>query len=233
MKSKTKRQSAKSKVCKILILSIVLISIAQLYKIKTSYGEDINLKYKGIGQKTISTKEGYKTLFKTDGNRTYKEYKQGEGTPWKDNTYWDGTMEENGCGITCLSIIASGYGIDLTPEDLRQKYEPHLEGDKIPNEIRETLKLDCTDFCFGNAFFNKSKVIEHLKKDKPILICVINRPNDKWTEKSHYMVILATDGENKIYVSNPNGYEKKNYSGWYRTEDVLPYIAKALFIEED
>ena len=45
------------------------------------------------------------------------------------------------------------------------------------------------------------------------------------------MVLLASDGEDKIYVSNPNGTNKENPSGWYETNKILPYIAKALFIE--
>ena len=78
----------------------------------------------------------------------------------------------------------------------------------------------------------KDYILEHLEENKPILICVWDKPDTRWTEKSHYMVLLATDGKNKIYVSNPNGEKQKSPSGWYSTEKILPYIAKAMFIEE-
>ena len=51
--------------------------------------------------------------------------------------------------------------------------------------------------------------------------------------KSHYMVLLATDGNEKVYVSNPNG-GKNDYksSGWYDISEITPYVAKALYIED-
>ena len=40
-------------------------------------------------------------------------------------------MAENGCGITVMSIILSGYNKNYTPEDLRQKYYPVLNYDNL------------------------------------------------------------------------------------------------------
>ena len=128
-------------------------------------------------------------------------------------------MEENGCGITAMAIIGSGYGSNLTGED-------------IPKELNEKFGIKCSDFYYSTVYFSKKVVIEHLKEGKPILVCVWDKPDKRWTEKSHYMVLIATDGANKIYVSNPNGKENKSPSGWYDTDKILPYIAKALFIEE-
>lgn len=229
-----KRQRTKrKKLIKLLIIFIFLIVGINTYKDITSLGETINLNYKGIGQKQIKDKDGYSTIFITgeENKKEYIEYKQGKDSSWALNSYWGGTMEDNGCGITSLAIIASGYGKNVTPEDLRKKYEPHLEGDDISKELKNSFNIECTDFIFSSALFSKQKVIEHLQTNRPILICVWNKPDSKWTLKSHYMVLLATDGENKIYVSNPNGYQKKSVSGWYKTENILPYIAKALFIE--
>lgn len=227
------RKKRKSRFLKFFIVILILIISFNIYKNRTTYGEITNSKYKGIGQEQIKNRNGYNTIFITEeeNQKQYIEYKQGKGASWGQNLYWGGTMAENGCGITSLAIIASGYGIDVTPEELRKKYAPHLEGEDIPKELRKTFKLECTDFLFSSAQYNKKKVIEHLKSNRPILICVWNKYDNRWTEKSHYMVLLATDGENKIYVSNPNGYEKETMSGWYKTEDVLPYVAKVLYIE--
>lgn len=61
-------------------------------------------------------------------------------------------------------------------------------------------------------------------KQKPI--------NNRWTTSSHYMVLLATDDNDMVYVSNPNGEENNSKSsGWYKFEEITPYIAKALYIE--
>ena len=68
-----------------------------------------NSDYQGIGQVEITGEDGYFTTFTTidENKKTYKEFKQNGTSSWAQNSYWGGTMEENGCGITAISIIAS------------------------------------------------------------------------------------------------------------------------------
>lgn len=41
--------------------------------------------------------------------------------------------------------------------------------------------------------------------NRPILVCVWNKPYDnRWTTASHYMVLLAADNKDMVYISNPN-----------------------------
>lgn len=188
-------------------------------------------KYEGTGQVKVKNKDGYSTIFVTKENRKFIEYKQNGDASWSQNEYWSGTMEENGCGITALSIILSGYGIEYTPEDLRQKYKPHLNGNDISKALKDDFGIENSDFYYASIYFSKNYIMNKLEEGNIILVCVWNKPNDVWTKKSHYMVLLASDGEDKIYVSNPNGTNKENPSGWYETNKILPYIAKALFIE--
>lgn len=234
------RKSYKSffkKILKLLIFLIILFLIFSVVRkcfksdIK-NIGQAQNKNYSGIGQEKIKDKDGYDTIFITNNKKEYKEYKQGGKASWKNREYWGGTMEENGCGITSISIIVSGYKSDLTPEDLREKYMPHLAGENISKELNNTFGIKCSDFYYSTVYFSKKAVIDQLKEDKPILVCVWDKPDTRWTEKSHYMVLLATDGKDKVYVSNPSGEDNRNPSGWYEIEKVLPYIAKALFIEE-
>lgn len=196
-----------------------------------------NTNYPGIGQEIVSGKDGYTTTFTTYGENTkvYKEYKQNGQASWAELPYWSGTMSDNGCGITCLSILLSGYGKDYTPEDLRQKYSPRLDGKKIPEELRNTFGIDCSDFYFATPYFSKSYLIEHLQKNLPVLICVWTENGaNRWTTTSHYLVLLATDGIDQVYISNPNGEDNTpKASGWYSFDEITPFIAKALFIESD
>lgn len=137
-------------------------------------------------------------------------------------------------GITSLSIILSGYGIDVTPEDLRQKYFPVLDNEKISETLTKEYRIKNSDFLYASAYFSPSNLKKYLEEDKPILICLWDKPkNNRWTSKSHYMVLLATDGKDMVYVSNPNGLENDSKSsGWYNFDEITPYIAKVLFIEE-
>lgn len=215
------------------IISILNIKDDSTYK---TIKQDTNSKYSGIGQKKVKDKDGYFTTFTTvdDNKKTYLEYKQNGNSSWNNNEYWGGSMSENGCGITAIATILSGYNKDFTPEDLRKKYFPVLDGEKISRELSKTFDIKNTDFYFSSIDFSKNALKKHLETNRPVLICVWNKPNEnRWTSSSHYMVLLATDGDDMVYVSNPNGGENNSKSsGWYSFDEVVPYIAKALYIED-
>ena len=197
--------------------------------------QDVNKNYSGIGQEKIKNKDGYFTTFATIENhkKTYIEYKQNADSSWSNNQYWGGTMAENGCGITALSIILSGYNKHYSPEALRQKYNPILKYDSLSQELSKTFNIKNTDFYYDSAHLSKEKIQEHLQTNRPILICVWNKPhNNRWTTASHYMVLLASDDKDMVYISNPNGgANNSKSSGWYNFKEIIPYIAKALYIE--
>lgn len=224
----------KRKIFKILIICFMVYIIYSYFSNNTvinNIGKSYNPLYEGKGQVKVNNKDGYSTIFITKENKKFIEYKQNGDASWAQNEYWSGTMEENGCGITSLSIILSGYGIECTPEDLRQKYKPHLNGNDISKTLKNDFGIENSDFYYASFYFSKDYIMNKLEEGNTILICVWNKPNDVWTKKSHYMVLLASDGDDKIYVSNPNGTRQENPSGWYEADKILPYIAKVLFID--
>lgn len=185
------------------------------------------------GQMIIDNADGYTTTYTSlnfDKPKTYTEYKQNDGT-WQYKSYWGGTMEENGCGITSLSIIASAYGSKMTPDDLREEYYPHLDATEMSKALND-MGIKCTDFYFHDTYISKKYITDWLKTNRPVLVCVDNTTENKWTAASHYMVLLDVDDNGMIYISNPNGRDgENNASGWYKANEIIPYIVKALFIE--
>lgn len=172
---------------------------------------DENKDYSGVGQRKSKNKDGYFTTFTTEEKykKTYKEYKQNGSSSWSGKEYWGGTMAENGCGITALSIILSGYNKNYTPEDLRQKYFPVINYDKLSTELSSKFGIKNSDFYYDSMHLLNKKILEHLKTNRPIIICVWNKPTDnRWTTSSHYMVLLAADDNGLVYVSNPNRWRK-------------------------
>lgn len=168
---------------------------------------DENKNYSGIGQEKVKNKDGYFTTFTTGEShkKTYKEYKQNGNSSWSNNEYWGGTMAENGCGITTLSIILSGYNKNYTPEDLRKKYFPVIDYENLSNELSSIFNIKNSDFYYDSVHLSNTKIQEHLKTNRPIIICVWNKPKDnRWTTSSHYMALLACDENGLVYVSNPN-----------------------------
>ena len=241
MKKIKKRKLSFKKIFLAILLLVIFIYFANSdNEIVTSISSKKVIKhdsissYSGVGQEKVSNQDGYFTTFTTENGKTYKEYKQNGDSSWSENSYWGGTMAENGCGITSLSIILSGYNKNVTPEDLRQKYYPVLATEKI-SSVLASYGVENTDFYFDSVHLSKDYIIEYLQSNRPVLVCVWNKPYDnRWTTASHYMVLLATDGNDMVYVSNPNGLENDNKSsGWYNIDEITPFLAKALFVETD
>ncbi len=196
--------------------------------------QDENNKYSGIGQEKVTDKDGYYTTFTTDNpyKKIYIEYKQNGEASWSKNIYWNDYMENTGCGITAMAIILSGYGKNVTPEDLRNKYYPVIDYESLNTEFSNSYGIEASGFFFDSVHLSKEYIKKHLLTNRPVLICVWNNPSEnRWTTDSHYMVLLASS-DDMVYISNPNGGKNDSKSsGWYKYEEVLPYIAKALFIE--
>lgn len=248
MKKKKKKLNIKKIILFIIFITLIVIFIKNITLdildttnfIKSTNGYDIikqdnNDKYLGKGQEKVSNKDGYFTTFTTIENnkKIYKEYKQNGDSSWSNKDYWGGTMSDSGCGITAIATILSGYNKNYTPEDLRQKYYPVLDNDTISQELSITFGIKNTDFYYDSVHLSKNKLKEHLETNRPILICVWTNPSvNRWTTASHYMILLATDGDDMVYISNPNGGKNDSKSsGWYKFEEVTPYIAKALYIK--
>ena len=201
----------------------------------TTISKSENSNYNGIGQEIVSGKDGYFTTFTTveENKKMYKEFKQNGDSSWGKNSYWGGTMEENGCGITSIAIIASGYNKNVTPEDLRKEFYPVLDGNDIGNVLKNYYNIENSDFLYDTSYFSDNYILEHLQTNRPVLVCVWNKPHDnRWTTASHYLVLLACDNDKNVYVSNPNGGKNDSKSsGWYNINEITPFIAKILFIE--
>lgn len=120
----------------------------------------------------------------------------------------------------------------------KRKIKEHISNinkyDNLSKELSSVYGIDNSDFYYDSTHLSNKSIINHLKTDRPIIICVWNKPTDnRWTTASHYMALLATDGNNMVYVSNPNGLENNSKSsGWYNINEITPYLAKALYIEE-
>lgn len=231
-----------------ILLLIILISIASCFFIKifkndTDKKIDLNdiipirkltISKNIKGQTKVSNSDGYTTKFTTlnlNHKKTYIEYKQNQYASWENKSYWGGTMAENGCGITSLAIICSGYKLNLTPEYFRKEYYPHLDSTKIQDTLIN-LGIECSEFYFESRYINKQKISEHLQTNRPVLIALNNKKQNKWTKASHYMVLLDIDSDGNFYLSNPNGIDgTKTSSNWYNPNEIIPYVAKIMFIE--
>ena len=221
------KKSNKKRIVIFILLIIILYWSINYFKNTDFFSElNRNLNFSDIF--------GYKVI-KLDENPNYLGIGQQNGnSSWANNEYWNGSMAENGCGITVMSILLSGYGKNYTPEDLREKYYPVMNYEKMSSELSDTFGIKNSDFYFDSEHLSDKSIIEHLQSNRPIIVCVWNNPSDnRWTTASHYMLLLAADNNDMVYVSNPNGLENSSKSSvWYDIDEITPYIAKALYIED-
>ena len=76
----------------------------ELYK---AAGIDVKDEGSETGSSTSAESDGYTKTYTANG-KTYKEFKQGQGT-YKEIKYSDGNISSSGCGPTSAAIVASGY----------------------------------------------------------------------------------------------------------------------------
>ena len=194
-------------------------------------GEAVNKEYKGKGQQKVKGEKGYPTTFTTADGKVYKEYKQNGITPWADKEYYGGTMDDSGCGLAAMSIILSGYGKDQTPGDLCDRYAPELDYEKMGSEFNKVFEVPSTPFFFDYLSMTEDRIRKHLETDEPAIVCIWGVLGaNRWTRSSHFITLLACEGD-KVYVSNPNGLPgHSNCSGWYDFDEVVPFISKILYV---
>lgn len=119
--------------------------------------------------------------------------------------YGTGTVENNGCGITALAMVATYMtGHEYTPADLARYFGSSAENtvDRISIASRKMkLKWHMAE----NWIFVK----EALAQGK-IVIQMVNRKS-RFTTNQHFLVLVGYTSDGKIIAIDPN---PKNYLKW-------------------
>ena len=202
----------------ILLLVIIGITTANVLVDKENNADDIEIS---------------PVTFESDDGKVYTEYKQYDPN-WADEEYWGKTMRKKGCGITAMAIVLSGYDWQVTPKELQEKYYPVMNYENMSQELLENYNIQSSGFYYDDNSLSEEKILKHLKDNKPLIVCAWAKNGaNRWTKNSHYLTLLAADDEDNIYVANPGGSDYGlNKNGWYKSSQVVPYLAKILYIEE-
>ncbi len=162
----------------------------------------------------------YGTYTNSQG-RTFVEFKQGTG-PWSSMEYAGGTIAHQGCSITCLAIVASGYGYNYTPDKWAGPNEVSIDGslkEFLPGSHRVRIgeERESNSVTFES---DKAAIQEHLKHDA-VIIHVLGAKyngNNPFTTEQHWMVLLdVRNNGSEVYVSNPGS----RTNGWVNIDEVL------------
>lgn len=187
----------------------------ELYK---AAGIDVKDEGSETGSSTSAESDGYTKTYTANG-KTYKEFKQGQGT-YKEIKYSDGNISSSGCGPTSAAIVASGYGKDYNPgtlvEAAKKKYHASsfTASPEATGKMLKTAGLDYTE----TFSLSKEQLKKHLQSGKPVVMSVDNSCGGLFTDHTHYIAILDINKKgNKVYVANPSS----KASGWIDIDKVI------------
>lgn len=191
--------------------------------------------YKTNG-KDETEKTGIEGIFSV-GDKKYNIYCQSKGS-WSNRPYWDGTVATDGDAPTCIAIIGSGYGKNITPADVATQCET-AAGLKV-GEVNPGTGLGSYQNV-TNAFkhygikvseytedIDYNKIKNHLMQKKTIMLNVSGNYGPRSTS-GHYITILGYDeSQDKVFI----GDTVSNCSGWWSTETVLSKAKYIWYVDE-
>lgn len=169
--------------------------------------EEINAKaLKPIVLSNLDERAGIPMLFQWDKT-------------WGYASYGDGTIAVEGCGPTCLSMVAIGLTGDntITPKkvaNLSEKMEFYVDGQGTSWDLmtRGAKKLGLKSRQFDE--WSPKALKKELKKGNP-MICSMG-PGD-FTDGGHFIVLVDVLDNGKIVVNDPNSL-KNSQKAWDANE---------------
>lgn len=126
---------------------------------------------------------------------------------WENTAYGDGTIGKDGCGPTCVAMVASGLtGKEVLPPETAQYSFEHgyLAGGATSwtfmTEGAKHFGVKAKEISLSESVIRKT-----LESGKPIIASM--GPGD-FTEKGHFIILTGIAEDGKIIVNDPNS--KKN-----------------------
>ena len=159
-------------------------------------------KLEDCGSWGSSSGTGIQGVF-TAGDKTFKVYCQGAG-PWQGTPLNEpsGNIKGAGCGITSISIVLTGLGIDITPDVFKNQ---HSAGDGY---VEQHLKEYGVQY---KRLSSMSEIVEELKKGNPIIYHVRGgRVGDK-TYAGHYCTLLGINENGELFLGDPGSTHNCGY----------------------
>lgn len=132
---------------------------------------------------------------------------------WADESYAGGTMAKNGCGVTCMAMVYIALTGDtaMGPVEMAAFSEEggYVEGGGTPWRFMSDggAELGLTVETLPNV---AKYLIDELNEGHPI---IVNVGPGTFTTVGHYIVLTKADGNDRVFIHNPNAPED-NETSW-------------------
>ena len=164
-----------------------------------SNNKEKNKESKEIAVEKEVAGDGYSQEYTSSAGITYKHYKQYEGS-YENNSYWNGTIHNSGCGPTSVAILASGLtNLNYTPADIAEQMNS-----KYGKTSYETLKGEMDELGMSSEVVHSPSaetIQENLRNGKVMLVSVNN--STIFTNNSHIMALVDINDSGEVYICNP------------------------------
>ena len=184
------------------------------------YYEEFKGKTKPSGTSTsVDDGDGYTSIYVANSGKQFKEYKQYEGS-YKDTLYmpYGESISSIGCSITSISIVLTGYGINVNPANLAN----HNYLVQHYSEYGISCSRDSA---------TSENITEHLKNGKPVVVEISGNLKAGGATKyygQHFIALLDINSSGEVYVSDPGS---TTTNGWANVDDIVGISKSALYAE--
>lgn len=184
------------------------------------YYDEFKGKTKPSGTSTsVDDGDGYTSIYVANSGKQFKEYKQYEGS-YKDTLYmpYGESISSIGCSITSISIVLTGYGINVNPANLAN----HNYLVQHYSEYGISCSRDSA---------TSENITEHLKNGKPVVVEISGNLKAGGATKyygQHFIALLDINSSGEVYVSDPGS---TTTNGWANVDDIVGISKSALYAE--
>lgn len=132
-------------------------------------------------------------------------------TRWGYREYGDNLIAINGCGPTCLSMVAVGLLKDtsLNPAKICEYSENNGYYDSVNGTLWDLMRKGASGLGLKvtEIGLDKEVIINHLNKGHPIIATM--GPGD-FTTTGHFIVLTGINDQEEVTVNDPNNISRSN-----------------------
>lgn len=131
---------------------------------------------------------------------------------WSEQPYAGGTIGENGCGPTCLSMVYVALTGDTSMGPVEMAALSEREGHTVDGMTAWTLMTDgarSLGLASEELPASEDAVADALRSGRFVIASM--RPGD-FTTTGHFIVLAGLDGDGSVSVRDPNSAERSHES---------------------
>lgn len=132
---------------------------------------------------------------------------------WSEQPYAGGTIGENGCGPTCLSMVYVALTGDTSMGPVEMAALSEREGHVVDGMTAWTLMTDgarSLGLTSEELPASEDAVADALRSGRFVIASM--RPGD-FTTTGHFIVLAGLDGDGSVTVRDPNS-EERSHESW-------------------